>query len=82
MIFPNCLILLFTKLSLFLLIHASCPLAQIILNYVGDDRAYQQGFLVGPKFFKVYQSLVTTSHFLPNLFLPCKNTFMDDYDGI
>jgi hypothetical protein len=21
-------------------------------------------------------------YFLPNLFLPCKNTFMDDYDGI
>jgi hypothetical protein len=40
---------------------------------------------VGSKLFKVYQNLVTTSlflSFLPNLFLPCKNTFMDDYDGI
>jgi hypothetical protein len=40
---------------------------------------------VGSKLFKVYQNLVTTSlflSFLPNLFLPCKNKFMDDYDGI
>jgi hypothetical protein len=36
-------------------------------------------------FFKVYQNLVITSPFsifLPHPFLPCKNTFMDDYDGI
>jgi len=40
---------------------------------------------LGSKFFKVYQNLVTTSPFsifLPSLFLPCKETFMDDYDGI
>jgi hypothetical protein len=40
----------------------------------------------GCKFFKVYQNLVTTSpfflSFLPSHFLPCKSTFMDDYDRI
>jgi hypothetical protein len=37
------------------------------------------------KFFKMYQNLVTMSSFsifLPNLLLPCKDTFMDDYNGI
>jgi hypothetical protein len=37
------------------------------------------------KFFKVYQNLVIASPFLSfllGLFLPYKDTFMDDYDGI
>jgi hypothetical protein len=41
------------------------------------------GFKVN--FFKVYQNLVTMSLFsvfLPSFFLPCKDTFMNDYDGI
>ncbi len=40
---------------------------------------------IGSKFFKVYQNLVTMSPlplFLPSPFLPFKNTFMDDNDGI
>jgi uncharacterized protein YukJ len=35
--------------------------------------------------FKVYQNLITTSHFLvflPSFFFPCKITFMDNHDGI
>jgi hypothetical protein len=37
------------------------------------------------KFFKVYQNLITSSPFfvfLPSPLIPCKDTFMDDYDGI
>jgi len=33
----------------------------------------------------VYKNLVIVSpflYFLPSIFLPCKVTFMDDYDGI
>jgi len=40
---------------------------------------------VGSKLFKVYQNLVATLfflYFLPSPFLPCFNTFVDDYDGI
>jgi hypothetical protein len=36
--------------------------------------------IFGPNFFKVYQNLVIASPF--SIFLPCKDTFMDDYDGI
>jgi hypothetical protein len=46
---------------------------------------YPWTITLGCKFFKVYQNLVTTSpflSFLPSHFLPCKDTFMDDYDGI
>jgi hypothetical protein len=42
-------------------------------------------FSFGCKFFKVYQSLVTISCFFvffTSPFQPCKDTFMDDYDGI
>jgi len=41
--------------------------------------------VLGWKFFKVYQNLITMSLFLSFLFspfLPCKVIFMDDYDGI
>ncbi len=39
----------------------------------------------GSIFFKVYQNPITTSPFyvfFPSPFLQCKDTFMDDYDGI
>jgi hypothetical protein len=44
-----------------------------------------QKLMIGCKFFKVYQNFVTCHPFLSFLsspFLPCKDTFMDDYDGI
>jgi hypothetical protein len=47
---------------------------------------YSKGFVHGSNFFKVYQNLITMSpyfwSFLPSFFLPCKGTFMDNYDGI
>jgi hypothetical protein len=38
------------------------------------------GISTGHKFFKVYQNLVIASPFF--VFFPCKDTFMDDHDGI
>ncbi len=52
------------------------PNAQLFVYILNKSRC---------KFFKVYQNL-SQCHpflsFLPSSFLPCKNTFMDDYDGI
>jgi hypothetical protein len=41
--------------------------------------------LIGYKLFKVYQNLSQCHRFLsflPSFSLPCKDTFIDDYDGI
>jgi hypothetical protein len=49
------------------------------------DIKYYWGQL-GSKFFKVYQNPLTMSPFFvfftSSLLLPCKDTFMDEYDGI
>jgi len=45
----------------------------------------QLKYSIWSKFFKVYQNFVTMSLFfifLFSTFLPCKDTFMNDYDGI
>jgi hypothetical protein len=42
-------------------------------------------YIYGSKFFKVYQNHVIVSFvfvFSSILFLPCKSTFMDEYDGM
>jgi hypothetical protein len=51
----------------------------------GRSRHQYRALLERSKFFKVYQNLVTTSPFFVFFtwsFLPCKDKFMDDYEGI
>jgi len=49
------------------------------------SRSYLCTMCEGCKFFKVYKNLSQRHPFLsclPSIFLPCKDTFMDNYDGI
>ncbi len=59
----------------------SCFSVKTNINVVN----FKYNYIEGSKFFrciKILSQFHPFLSFLLNLFLPCKDTFMDDYDGI
>jgi hypothetical protein len=79
-------LIIFKTLNSFHIVYAFSSFHIVVYPFSFFHIVYALSFL-GCKLFKGYQNLVTTSpffflSFLPSPYLPYKDTFMDDYNGI